>query len=152
LKDPKQGFPRGSETKANKCEYVQRNPEARSELYTLDTSQTAIPLFPWAHFFLFFTAADTEYYFYYSNTLFFTYFFEEPLLYMSTLIAGRDSFVAIATRYGLDGPGIESRRGRDFPHPTRPALGLTQLPLQWMLGFVHVGKVAVARRCSPTLT
>jgi len=29
----------------------------------------------------------------------------------------------IATGYGLDGPGIESRRGRDFPHLSRPALG-----------------------------
>ena len=29
----------------------------------------------------------------------------------------------IATRYGLDGPGIESRWGRDFPHPSRPAPG-----------------------------
>jgi hypothetical protein len=33
---------------------------------------------------------------------------------------GRDS---IATRYGLGGPGIESRWGRDFPHPSRPSLG-----------------------------
>ena len=33
---------------------------------------------------------------------------------------GRDSSVGIATRYGLDGPGIESRWGRDFPHPSRP--------------------------------
>jgi hypothetical protein len=39
---------------------------------------------------------------------------------------GRDSSVGIATRYGLDGPGIESRWGRDFPHPSRPALGPTQ--------------------------
>ena len=31
----------------------------------------------------------------------------------------RDSSVSIATRYGLDGPGIESRWGRDFPHPFR---------------------------------
>jgi hypothetical protein len=29
---------------------------------------------------------------------------------------GRDSSVRIATRYGLDGPGIESRWGRDFQH------------------------------------
>jgi hypothetical protein len=28
---------------------------------------------------------------------------------------GRDSSVGIATRYGLDGPGIESRWARDFP-------------------------------------
>ena len=39
-------------------------------------------------------------------------------------VMGRDSSVGIATRYGLDGPGIESRcGGRDFPHPSRPALG-----------------------------
>jgi hypothetical protein len=31
----------------------------------------------------------------------------------------RDSSVGIATRYGLDGPGIESRWGRDFQHPSR---------------------------------
>jgi len=34
---------------------------------------------------------------------------------------GRDSSVGIATRYGLDGPEIEYRRRRDFPHPSRPA-------------------------------
>ena len=28
---------------------------------------------------------------------------------------GRDSSVGIATRYGLDGPGIEFRWGRGFP-------------------------------------
>ena len=33
---------------------------------------------------------------------------------------GRDSAVGTATRYGLDGPGIEYRWGRDFPHPSRP--------------------------------
>ena len=46
----------------------------------------------------------------------------------------RDSSVGIATRYGLDGPGIESRWGRDFPHPSRPALGPTQPPIQWISG------------------
>ena len=30
-------------------------------------------------------------------------------------------FVGVTTRYGLDSPGIESRCGRDFPHPYRPA-------------------------------
>jgi len=30
------------------------------------------------------------------------------------MLGGRDSVVGIATRYGLDGPGIESRKGRDF--------------------------------------
>ena len=40
--------------------------------------------------------------------------------------------VGIATRYGLDGPVIESRWGRDFPHPSRPTLGPTQPPVQWV--------------------
>ena len=38
---------------------------------------------------------------------------------------GWDSSVGIATRYGMDAPGIESRWGRDFPHPSRPVLGPT---------------------------
>jgi hypothetical protein len=42
-----------------------------------------------------------------------------------THIVGRDSSVGIATRYGLVGPGIESQWGRDFPQPSRPALGPT---------------------------
>ena len=36
---------------------------------------------------------------------------------------GPGSVVGIATGYGLDGPGIESRWGRDFPHLSRPAWG-----------------------------
>ena len=36
---------------------------------------------------------------------------------------GRFSAVGVAIRYWLDGPGIESRWGLDFPHPSRPALG-----------------------------
>ena len=39
------------------------------------------------------------------------------------LPAGRDTLVGIATRYGLDGPGIESRCGRGFPPTSRTALG-----------------------------
>ena len=43
------------------------------------------------------------------------------------IIVSRDSSVGIATRYGLDGPGIEDHRGRDFPLPSRPALGPTHI-------------------------
>ena len=35
----------------------------------------------------------------------------------------RGSSVGIATRYGLEGQGIESRSGQDFPHTSRPAQG-----------------------------
>jgi hypothetical protein len=38
------------------------------------------------------------------------------------LYSGPGSVVGIATAYGLDGPGIESRWGRDFPLLFRPAL------------------------------
>jgi hypothetical protein len=36
-------------------------------------------------------------------------------LYKLNMQVGRGSVVGIATRYGPDGPGIESRWGRDFP-------------------------------------
>ena len=38
------------------------------------------------------------------------------LLLPFILMVDRDSIVGIATRYGLDGPCIESRWGCDFPH------------------------------------
>jgi len=43
---------------------------------------------------------------------------------------GPDSSVGIATRYGLDGQGIETLLGQDFPHPSRPILRPTQPPVQ----------------------
>ena len=49
--------------------------------------------------------------------------------------AGPGSVDGIATAYGLDGPGIESRWRRDFPHLSRPALRLTQPPVQWVPGL-----------------
>jgi len=43
--------------------------------------------------------------------------------------------VGIATGYGLDGPGIEFPWGRDCPHLSKPALGPTQPPVQWVPGL-----------------
>ena len=54
--------------------------------------------------------------------------------------------VGIATRYGLDVSGFESRWGRDFPHPSRPSLGSSQPSIQWVPSHVSGGKVAVAWR------
>jgi hypothetical protein len=40
--------------------------------------------------------------------------------------SGPGSSVGIATGFGLDDPGIESRWWRDLPHLSRPTLGFTQ--------------------------
>ena len=49
--------------------------------------------------------------------------------------SGPGSLVGITTGYGLDGPWIESRWRRHFPHMSRPALGSTLPSLQWVPGL-----------------
>jgi hypothetical protein len=59
------------------------------------------------------------------------YFLYPKLVYLKYIYF----LVGIATAYGLDGPRIESRRGRDFPHLSRPALRPTQPPVKWVPGL-----------------
>ena len=54
---------------------------------------------------------------------------------VTLVVRGQDSSVGIPTHYMLDGPGIESRWRRDFLHLSRPALGPTQPPVQWVPGL-----------------
>ena len=67
------------------------------------------------------------------------------MVYVSYFV-GRDISVVIATRYGLDGPGIESRWERNFPQLSRPALVPTQPALQWVLGLSWRWRAAEAWR------
>ena len=48
--------------------------------------------------------------------------------------------VGIATRYGLEGPGIKSRWVRNFPEPFILALRATQPPVQWIQGVKRPGR------------
>ena len=66
------------------------------------------------------------------------------IIMATALSVGRDSSVGIATGYGLDVPGIETRWGRDFSQPSRPALGPTQSPIQWAPGPFPGGKATGA--------
>jgi hypothetical protein len=54
---------------------------------------------------------------------------------VSTSPGGKGNSVGIVTRNELDGPGIESRWGRDFPHPPRPVLKPTQPAVQRVPGL-----------------
>ena len=57
--------------------------------------------------------------------------------------------MGIVTGYGLGGPGIESRWGRDFLHLSRLVLGPTQLPVQWVPGLYR-GKERPGRAADPS--
>jgi hypothetical protein len=60
-----------------------------------------------------------------------------------------DSVFGIATWYGLDGPGIESRWERDILYTCRHVLGPTRPPVQWVLVLFPGDKAAGAWRWQP---
>ena len=55
-----------------------------------------------------------------------------------------DSSVGIANRYGLDGPGIESRWGQDFPQHFRRLLNSTLHSVRLLPGLSTADKAARA--------
>ena len=56
------------------------------------------------------------------------------------ITGGLGSSVSILTGCRLDGPGIQSWWGRDFPYLSRLALEPTQLPVQWVPVLSRVAK------------
>ena len=58
---------------------------------------------------------------------------------------GPGSSVNIATDYGLDAPG-SNFGGDEIFHPSRPALGPTQPPVQWVPGLSQ-GKIVAGACC-----
>jgi hypothetical protein len=55
------------------------------------------------------------------------------------LVPQPGSSAGIATGYGMDSRGIETRWGRDFPHLSRPALKPTQPPVQLVTSALEGG-------------
>ena len=77
--------------------------------------------------------------------------FRTDLLSIIKSFYGPGSVVGIATGYGLDGTGIESRWGRDFSHLSRPALGPTQPPVQQVPGLSRGVKSVRGVKLTPHL-
>ena len=83
------------------------------------------------------------------TTLYFEHKFHLYSLHWGIKEGVPESSVSIATGYGLDGPGIESRWGRDFPHLSRPALGPPSLLYNGYRVFPQ-GKERPGRHADPS--
>ena len=66
------------------------------------------------------------------------------------LHGGRNSSVGIAIRYGLEVPGIESRFGTYFRHPSRQVLRPKRPPIQWVPSPFPGSKTVRTWRYPPT--
>ena len=62
----------------------------------------------------------------------------------------RDIVVGKATRYRVDGLGLKTRRGRDFPHPLSPVQRPTQSSVYWTQVLLPGGTVAGVWPWQPT--
>ena len=98
-----------SETSAHKIQTPENHPKERTQQIRFDL--TLRDLFP-----------ERKYLHLHMQYLY-------KITWFLTIPCRPGSSVGIATGYGLDGPGIESRWGRDFPHLSRPALEPTQPPV-----------------------
>jgi hypothetical protein len=65
----------------------------------------------------------------------YTYIYIYIYTHTHTHTCGAGSSVGIANDYGLDGPGIKSQWEKDYLHMSRPVLGHTQPPVQWVPGI-----------------
>jgi hypothetical protein len=71
---------------------------------------------------------------------------------LNVVIVGQDRSVSIAIRYGMYGPEIEYRWGRDFPHRFRLVLAPIQLPVQkYRISFPKVKESGHGTDCQPPL-
>ena len=68
------------------------------------------------------------------------YHLQQEKLYFLTLNVSRDSSVIIATSYSPDGPGIETRWGRDFTFSSKPTLEHLRPSVHWVPGLFRGGK------------
>jgi hypothetical protein len=56
-------------------------------------------------------------------------------IHVCIFLGSQDSIIGIVIHYGLDGPGIKSHYGRDFPDLSWQALKPTQPPTKWIPGL-----------------